>query len=389
MQCSQKYKVWRPLIQRGSEETQQHKTPRQKPWRKVKNMHKENKNSYKRKGKIFQVLEQAGMKPELSGELKDRVDRWLIANETDADHRQVVSELFNRQPALTRKPSREAIKTLQKVKRRLGLFTPEQESGRKIPLYRRFYVQIASAAAVILIAGGVSLTLFFRNEPIAVVPQVIADHVVEAVEGINKDIYLCDSTYVWVNEKSRLTYPKEFQGERHVKLDGHARFHVTHDAEHPFFVHTERLKVRVLGTDFHVKEDVESNCSEVLLYEGAVEVFAGNRKIRLKPGEKLTYDHLSGNLTVEMATHETTTTWRTDAIFANQKTIPELLTMIANFYDIDIRYNPATFDDEKYVFGFDKHAPIEKVMTVISELGGGFGYEFSADGKEIRINDTL
>ncbi|MCC8094346.1 MAG: FecR family protein [Tannerellaceae bacterium] len=66
-------------------------------------------------------------------------------------------------------------------------------------------------------------------------------------------VKLHDGTVVWLNAKSTLRYPSTFtSGERRVELDGEAFFEVSHEEDHPFIVSTEKLNIKVLGTQFNV-----------------------------------------------------------------------------------------------------------------------------------------
>ncbi len=65
---------------------------------------------------------------------------------------------------------------------------------------------------------------------------------------------LPDGTRVTLAPKSRLAYASTFAtGQRDVQLTGEAFFTVTHDAKHPFVVHTAGATARDLGTEFGVR----------------------------------------------------------------------------------------------------------------------------------------
>lgn len=347
-------------------------------------MQKGNKDKKTRRERIDAILRQASAR-KLSDQASDMTDRYLLENENDPELRDALRERYESQFRLSRKPSREALESLSRMLFKLG-FKPEKanptteirpHSGRQI----RRIMGAAATIAVIVTAG----ILFIPGNKKT---EQIAEHCIELIEGVNKDIRLADSTHIWINEKSTLTYPREFGEKRHVKLAGHARFNVAHDSVHPFHVHTKHLEVCVLGTDFHVKEDNEAQYTEIVLYKGAVEVKTGKRSRRLIPGQRLKYEHLTGEIEVSAIRTDTLEQKQYNHIFARHKTIPELLHMVANYYDVKITFDPAAFDGEKYMFGFDKKDPIQKVMDVIGEMGGGFGYEFNRDSTEIEIKTT-
>ncbi|RYY93322.1 MAG: hypothetical protein EOO11_19915, partial [Chitinophagaceae bacterium] len=72
--------------------------------------------------------------------------------------------------------------------------------------------------------------------------------------GSRSRVLLPDSTVVWLNAGSRLTYTEGFGvSHRRTELTGEAFFDVTHNASLPFIIQTRDVRIRVLGTAFNVK----------------------------------------------------------------------------------------------------------------------------------------
>ncbi|MDR0543026.1 MAG: FecR family protein [Dysgonamonadaceae bacterium] len=91
--------------------------------------------------------------------------------------------------------------------------------------------------------------------------------------GQRAKLILSDSSIVWLNSLSKITYPAGFgTGNRIVELDGEAYFEVYHDRNHPFIVKTGNMDVKVLGTKLNVVAYSGNPASEVSLLEGSVEV---------------------------------------------------------------------------------------------------------------------
>ena len=109
-------------------------------------------------------------------------------------------------------------------------------------------------------------------------------------KGSKSKIILPDSTVVWLNADSRISYPDNFRGEkREVQLTGEAFFEVTKDANRPFIIHTNTIDIKVIGTVFNVRSYPEEATTETSLLTGEVEVTVLNqdKKVILKPNEKL------------------------------------------------------------------------------------------------------
>ena len=112
-----------------------------------------------------------------------------------------------------------------------------------------------------------------------------------AGSGVRKEVKLPDGTLVSLNSESKLSYdPDMLRNEiRNVKLTGEALFNVVHDESHPFIVSTSKIAVKVLGTEFNIREYPGESKSETTLLNGSIELTINGRldqKFLLKPSEK-------------------------------------------------------------------------------------------------------
>ena len=72
--------------------------------------------------------------------------------------------------------------------------------------------------------------------------------------GQTRQVVLADSTKVWLNAASKMEVRLERRA-RHVQMaDGEAVFDVTHDPARPFLIDTGDRQVRVVGTEFNVRQ---------------------------------------------------------------------------------------------------------------------------------------
>jgi ferric-dicitrate binding protein FerR (iron transport regulator) len=75
-----------------------------------------------------------------------------------------------------------------------------------------------------------------------------------------------------------------------VILIGEAFFKVAHDKKRPFIVKTNKVAIKVLGTEFNVRDYPGDKESETTLIKGSIELTINDRsdqKFLLKPSEKL------------------------------------------------------------------------------------------------------
>ena len=160
-------------------------------------------------------------------------------------------------------------------------------------------VNKAAIAAFALVGLGALGYLFHDNKaagnsyadsvtaPSLIEMEMITDSRFEKITnqtGAPKTIVLPDHSEVRLSPGSTIRYDREFvQDSRSVFLIGEAFFKVTKDAERPFFVHSNGLTTKVLGTSFLVKSEEGSDRVQVIVQTGKVSVFTSPKK----PGEDL------------------------------------------------------------------------------------------------------
>ena len=136
-----------------------------------------------------------------------------------------------------------------------------------IPLNFKSFLKIA---AVFLVLVATSYALFFNNS------QAYSTDIAQT-----KTLNLPDNSEVILNAKSKLSYNKKlWKTDRRLELEGEAFFKVTKGKT--FTVNTNAGAIKVLGTQFNVKE--RDNFFEVHCYEGSVRVTCGPNTVVLMPG---------------------------------------------------------------------------------------------------------
>lgn len=169
----------------------------------------------------------------------------------------------------------------------------EQRSG----LTRRFWQTTAGpvrqsgysafkwAASLVFLAG--AAWLWTARQPdhqvsyqdlIAVVEEKSARQEVINDGPTTKKIRLEDGTTVHLEKGSRLSFPVHFETKRReVVLSGEAFFEVTENPAKPFYVYSNELITRVLGTSFRVSALENGKQVMVKVQTGRVSVFKQNR----------------------------------------------------------------------------------------------------------------
>ncbi len=168
----------------------------------------------------------------------------------------------------------------------------------KKPFYKS-WITYAGAAVFIVAALFLYPLIAVIGKTNEVAPPIRPFNEITINPGSRSKIQLPDSSQVWINSGTKLTYQNSFNGStRDVQLDGEAYFDVVKDAAHPFIVHTSGIDIKVLGTVFNIKAYKAESFIEATLIHGSIEVINKNRpgtpKVMLKPYEKLVYNKYPG-----------------------------------------------------------------------------------------------
>lgn len=199
--------------------------------------------------------------------------------------------------------------------------------------------------------------------------------------GKDYKVILSDGTTVILNAASKLTFPSHFSGkEREVTLIGEAYFKVAKDSEHPFVVHTNRIKTRVLGTEFNLKAYPSSE-PHVTLIEGSVAVNSnyGDKEIILQPGEDATLDN---NQEFEITTIDTDyyTQWKDGYFYFDNVPLIEVMKELGRWYNVNIEIQSNSLMSYRLHFIAERNASIDNVVEHLNE----FSY-LSVTKKENKI----
>ncbi len=105
-------------------------------------------------------------------------------------------------------------------------------------------------------------------------------------------INLEDGSTVTLSPHSQLQYPNHFAAnKREVQLTGEALFEVSKNPEKPFYVITDKLVTKVLGTSFYVRTVEATKKIEVEVLSGKVSVYEKEKVNNVNPGVVLTPNH--------------------------------------------------------------------------------------------------
>lgn len=252
---------------------------------------------------------------------------------------------------------------------------------RRRTLFRNIGIAIANVAAVIAIFFGAVHIIDGRYEDRLANTMTT----IEVPAGKSMDYTLPDGTTVKLNSGARFSYPMMFaKDSRKVSLDGEAFFNVAHNAEQPFIVSTFASDITVLGTEFNVNAEEESNTFLTALVEGSVKISGrdGKANIIMKPNEVVTL--VNGHLKKVASRPISDIICWTDGRFdACGMSFDELMRKMETAYGVNIEIELTEYPELKYTSGkFYINDGIDHALRVLQHI---VDFRFERDHKTNTI----
>ncbi|WP_109300823.1 FecR family protein [Aquimarina sp. AU474] len=262
-------------------------------------------------------------------------------------------------------------------------------SSKKIDKRKTIYKPVVAViAAVILPLIIWQSYIYINNDNLIVSTQeFIADNVISIVteHGNQKTVVLPDGSMVTLNAGSSLNYPKEFTDNiRQVNLKGEAFFDVKKDTNKPFIVHTEHLKVRVLGTSFNVKSYAKDKNIETTLVTGKVEVIQDRVKtpIVLVPSQRAIFNKEKNGIKVDRVDSEKIVAWKKGKLIFDKTPLQQVVLDLKRKYNVDFVIESDSLLNYKYTGEFD-NLDLDEVLKFL-KLSSSIQYKY--ENNKVMLN---
>ena len=313
----------------------------------------------------------------------------VIGDSNEADKQLVLAEL---------EQDKEAQKVYNELKNIWALLssTKEMPLAEANEMYSRFKKQLPSASnnrrmrlsnlfkyAAIFILGVMitSLSIYFTERKGWMGSDKEFIQTVVADKGQISKVILPDSSVVWINSGSKITYNSKFaRNNRKIELVGQAFFHAAHNEKIPFVVDVNGFLVKVLGTKFDVNAYSGEKNIRVVLESGRVELCQSSNhdfKYTLSPGEMATFNLEDKKLTIDKVKPELFSSWKEGVLIFRDKPMTEVLDELQRRYNIDIEVK----DHDIYKSVFTARLSDEPLDKVLKSM------EFSCSLKATIIRD--
>lgn len=187
-------------------------------------------------------------------------------------------------------------------------------------------------------------------------------------------IVLEDSTMVWLNSESRLTYPESFSGdERCVTVTGEAYFKVAHDEHRPFYVETDGQLVRVYGTEFNIRsysEDKEVSTTLVSGRIGLRKADGQGGELMLSPGHQMLFDKADETLSVRSVNTDVVTSWRHGRFVFEGQSLEQILQDLSRWYSFNYHFENDNLRKIIFMGSIPRYADFSTALAILEKSGG-------------------
>lgn len=254
----------------------------------------------------------------------------------------------------------------ERMYRRLSLSLEEKKEEVKIvPLHSHFSWKIWQRVAVACIIIVLSLVNYNMNHK---QKQLSAQHfMVSAEKGQRAFVTLPDSTKVWLNSDTKITYPADYgMKERNVTLEGEAYFEVAKNPSKPFNVEAKGMLVEALGTTFNINAYRGNNKIIASLFSGSVRVCYEDHVAILQPHESVKVDVQTRDFfQYKEENLKDVALWRENEITFDGESLEEIAQIINRLYNTTICIEDESLKKECYI-GTVRNNSLENFIDIIN-----------------------
>lgn len=210
------------------------------------------------------------------------------------------------------------------------------------------------------------------------------EHTYYTDAGIKGRIVLPDSSVVWLNSCSKITFPDKFaEDARRVGFEGEGYFEVMSNPDCPMIVTTPKgMEVKVLGTKFSIRSYPDDTYENATLYSGKVTVTgaAGTREI--VPGEAM-YFRQSGKATLQhQADTASAIAWKRGDLVFNHTPMTEVCRMLERWHGMNVVIK----DQNIETYDFTAQFGSESMVQILELMKYTMPLDYNITGNTVYIS---
>lgn len=225
------------------------------------------------------------------------------------------------------------------------------------------YVSIAASFALLIVSSWLMV--------VSMQPEELAYMEMTAVPGSKVKVILPDSSTVWLNSNAKIRYPRQFSSDsRTVQFTGEAFFQVKKNTKAPFVVDAEGLRIQVLGTEFNVYTEPESQLIETTLINGSVALFGVKNDTKqpdiiLSSNQQALYNKGNGYIDVQNVRASSYTSWVSGLFIFEKNTLEEIMTSLERAFNVKIHIEHDTLKKQRLTARFVHQETLDEILSVL------------------------
>lgn len=259
-------------------------------------------------------------------------------------------------------------------------------SANPIRTQRLVPVWLKIASIVILLLGCNYAWYNYTDSLTRLYTQVDTPYEVNVAAGSRTNLVLPDGTEVVLNAGSKLRYYRTFGvRERDVVLDGEGYFKVAPNKELPFFVNTNGMQVKVVGTIFNVCAYDDDEYVTVSLLEGRVDLYTSSAlSMKLFPSEQIHYDKKTGRIEKMRSKANTACDWLEGGLSFDNLSFTDIAHRLERKFQVDIQIESERLAEERFSGSFNSN---QSLNNILKEINIDNQYTWDVKGNTILITD--
>ncbi|RPE12484.1 DUF4974 domain-containing protein [Chitinophaga lutea] len=183
--------------------------------------------------------------------------------------------------------------------------------------------------------------------------------------GEQGQVVLPDSTKVWLNAGSELTYDAR---KREAVLQGEAYFEVQADPQHPFYVQAGAVRVEVLGTRFNLMAYAGDSLVSTSLLQGSVRLHSGRDTVLIRPGEKTVWHGQQQKFSTTDTGTETDTRWKDGELVFRKEPLERAFARLERWFGTTVVYDRDSFAGHQITARLEKGETLDKTLLLLQEI---------------------
>lgn len=260
------------------------------------------------------------------------------------------------------------------------------EEGKMLTLKQAYYVQATQTPQVSVEVGPHRLYYHVKpSQPQSAIDDSLLYNTLIVPRGGEYLLVLSDGTEIWLNADTRITYPICFKGTtREVSISGEAYFKVSKYAGKSFIVKTNHGNIRVLGTEFNVKDYPDDKRLTVTLVKGKIDYGRQGmqRHFELEPNQQLTVEGQEEPV-LQTVNPYYDICWKDGQFMFQQQKLEDLFKQLERWYDVEVVYTDESLKQLHFSGELSRYKNVDTFVDVFERSAG---IKMKIEGKRLIVS---